>query len=195
MIAHVFALISAGYFRDDEFRHSQERIPHAEYLSASYYERWLRALETLLVGKNIATAEELEAGRSLRQQGGLELPPAAPERVRFALTNRISARLDLDVEPCFAPGEWVLARNINPPHHTRLPRYVRGKRGAIECDHGVFPFPDAGTHGEPDRPQHVYSVRFSARELWGDDAPPKDTLNIDLFDDYLEPLAPALRSD
>ncbi len=195
VIAHAFALLSSGYFRIDEFRHSQERIPPAEYLALGYYERWLRGLETLLVEKDIVTREELEAGRSLRAEGGLTLPPAPPELARFAMTKRIPASLDLDVTARFAPGEQVVARNINPPHHTRLPRYVRGRCGVIERDHGVFSFPDAGTHGEPDRPQHVYSVRFSARELWGDDAPPMDTLNIDLFDDYLEPLVPAQRSE
>ena len=34
------------------------------------------------------------------------------------------------------------ARNINPIGHTRLPRYARGKVGAIVRDHGVFVFPD-----------------------------------------------------
>ena len=197
VIAHALALFAAGYFRDGEFRHSQERIPAAEYLSASYYERWLRGLETLLVEHDIVTPEELAAGRSLRAQGdkGKALPPAAPERVRYGLKNRISASLEVDIAPRFAPGEQVRARNINPPHHTRLPRYVRGKRGEIERNHGVFPFPDSDIRGETDRPQHVYSVRFDARELWGDDAPPNDAVHIDLFDDYLEPLAPARPAD
>ncbi|MDP7603105.1 MAG: nitrile hydratase subunit beta, partial [Alphaproteobacteria bacterium] len=41
--------------------------------------------------------------------------------------------------------------------------------------------------GQGDRPQHIYSVRFSARDLWGPETPAKDSLNIDLWDDYLEP--------
>ncbi|MBI2969383.1 MAG: nitrile hydratase subunit beta, partial [Gammaproteobacteria bacterium] len=44
-------------------------------------------------------------------------------------------------------------------------------------------------HGGPDRPQHVYSVRFSARELWGEDAPARDALYIDLFDEYMDSLS------
>ena len=42
-------------------------------------------------------------------------------------------------------------------------------------------------HGGPDKPQHVYNVRFSARELWGEEAPANDSLYIDLFDDYMDP--------
>jgi len=37
------------------------------------------------------------------------------------------------------------------------------------------------------KPQHCYTVRFTARELWGDDAPARDAVHIDLWDDHLEP--------
>jgi nitrile hydratase len=40
---------------------------------------------------------------------------------------------------------------------------------------------------EGDKPQHVYSVRFDARELWGVAANPRDGVYIDLWEDYLEP--------
>ena len=41
-------------------------------------------------------------------------------------------------------------------------------------------------HGGPNRPQHVYNVHFSARELWGDDAPERDGIYLDLWEEYLE---------
>jgi nitrile hydratase len=53
-----------------------------------------------------------------------------------------------------------------------MPRYVRGKSGAVERDHGVFVFPDTNAIGQGEKPQHVYSVRFMGRELWGDQANP-----------------------
>ena len=34
--------------------------------------------------------------------------------------------------------------------------------------------------------QHCYSVRFSARELWGPTAAERDTLRVDVFDDYMD---------
>ena len=78
------------------------------------------------------------------------------------------------------------ARNINPIGHTRLPRYARGKTGVVERDHGVYGFPDTNAHFQGEKRQHVYSVRFTARELWGDAASPRDSVHIDMWDDYLE---------
>ena len=56
--ARVFALNRVlggrGVFTTDEFRDAIERIPPEEYLAAGYYERWLRALETLLAERGLA---------------------------------------------------------------------------------------------------------------------------------------------
>jgi nitrile hydratase len=81
----------------------------------------------------------------------------------------------------------VRARVINPTGHTRLPRYARGKIGTIHLDHGVYVFPDTNAHFKGESPQHVYSVRFGARELWGEQANPQDAVYLDMWDDYLEP--------
>ena len=89
--------------------------------------------------------------------------------------------------PRFHVGQRVRARNINPTGHTRLPRYARGKFGIVDRDHGVFVFPDSNAHFLGEMPQHVYSVRFTARELWGEQAKPKDTVMVAMWDDYLEP--------
>jgi nitrile hydratase len=87
----------------------------------------------------------------------------------------------------FQIGQRVRARNIHPITHTRLPRYARGKFGTIERDHGVFVFPDSNAQFLGEKPQHVYSVRFTAHELWGEQAKPLDTVYLALWDDYLEP--------
>ncbi|MFP6699998.1 MAG: SH3-like domain-containing protein [Alphaproteobacteria bacterium] len=100
--------------------------------------------------------------------------------------NTGTARVDADVAASFKVGDIIQARIINPTGHTRLPRYVRGKQGRIATDHGVFKFADSLAHGGGNQPQHLYSVRFDARELWGGDAKPQDCLYIDLWDDYLE---------
>jgi nitrile hydratase len=84
-------------------------------------------------------------------------------------------------------GQRVRARNINPVGHTRLPRYARGKTGTVERDHGVYVLPDTNAHFLGEKPQHVYSVRFTARELWGEQASPRDSVYLDMWDDYLEP--------
>ena len=101
--------------------------------------------------------------------------------------NRRAARLDDPVAPRFEPGDRVVTRNVHPLGHTRLPRYVRGRQGVIDRDHGVFIFPDTHALGLGKTPQHVYSVRFAARELWGPAAPAHDAVYVDLWDDYLDP--------
>ena len=97
-----------------------------------------------------------------------------------------TARVDQDIAPSFRVGETIRACNFHPTGHTRLPRYVRGKLGEIAADHGVFQFADSLAHGDEKQPQHLYSVKFTAQELWGQIAMPQDTLYIDLWDDYLE---------
>jgi len=61
--AHVFALnqalIGRGVYNLDEFRDAIERMPPQEYLAASYYEKWLRAITMLLAEKGVLTGEEL----------------------------------------------------------------------------------------------------------------------------------------
>lgn len=114
--------------------------------------------------------------------------PALPkDSVRAAIKSGASARAVASAPPRFKAGDIIVARNINPAGHTRLPRYVRGRRGAVQCDHGVFVFADARAHGLGDRPQHLYSVRFEARALWGDDDAPRDAVYLDLWESYLEP--------
>ena len=111
-------------------------------------------------------------------------PALAEELIR---QGRSAARRTVAVTAKFKPGDAVVARNIHPVGHTRIPRYVRGRRGIIDRDHGVFVFPDTNAELAGETPQHVYSVRFTARELWGDSAPARDVLYIDLWDDYLDP--------
>ena len=83
-------------------------------------------------------------------------------------------------------GDKVLTSNCQPVGHTRLPRYARGRRGVIDRDHGVFTFADTNAMKRDKKPQHLYSVRFSATEIWGSDASSIDSIYLDLWDDYLE---------
>jgi nitrile hydratase len=105
--------------------------------------------------------------------------------VEHALQNSRGARLDEDVPAKFRAGERVMTRNMHPVGHTRLPRYARARRGTIVSDYGVFVFPDSHAAGEGTNAQHLYSVRFSAQELWGPQASAADSVFLDLWDDYL----------
>jgi len=169
----------------DSSRYARERMPAADYLAATYYERWLYGLEKLLVEKGLVTGKELKSGCS--ESRGDETRTLRAAGVAEFLRNRIRARLDDNVPPKFRPGDRVAARNIHPAGHTRLPRYARGRRGVIDRDHGVFVFPDTSAMSNDSKPQHLYSVRFAARELWGADAPARDSVIVNLWDDHLEP--------
>jgi nitrile hydratase len=117
------------------------------------------------------------------------MPVLTKEMVPGLVKAGASARVAEAVPPKFAVGAKVRVKTINPPTHTRVPRYVRGKVGTVEFDHGVFALPETMAHGQGESPQHVYNVCFLATELWGAGVPVKDTLRIDLWDDHLEPVA------
>lgn len=185
----VFALTRAmGAWRRwniDASRHQRELIPGAEYLRMSYYERWLAGLVDLIVSRGLATREEIETGRAAKDAPKSE-PLLKLDEVPAVIARGATTRRDAAVPPSFVVGQRVRARNMNPVGHTRLPRYARGKLGVIHRDHGVFVFPDSNAHFLGEQPQHVYSVRFAARELWGEQASLRDAVNIDLWDSYLE---------
>ena len=106
------------------------------------------------------------------------------EEAWSALKKGGSARMAETREAKFAPGDVVFARKFNHPGHIRLPEYVQGHRGRIAADHGVFIFPDQHAAGTKE-PQRLYSVRFEAVQLWGDDASHRDAVYVDLFESYL----------
>ena len=170
----------------DAGRHEIELIPPAEYLRMSYYEKWTARLIELLVKSGMVTRAEIESGKPA--PGSLKATPAlTADKVSAMLRSGALASRNVPVAAQFKAGQRVRARNIHPGGHTRLPRYARGKLGAIERDHGVYVFPDTNSKFLGEKPQHVYSVRFAARELWGEQASPLDSVYIDLWDDYLEP--------
>jgi nitrile hydratase len=185
--ARVYALQRATSFHrrwnTDMSRFARERMPPAAYLEATYYERWLFGLQTLLVEQGLVTAQELATGRAATKAGESALRVSD---VAARMRGRSSARVAAAVPAKFKPGDVVVGRRINPVGHTRLPRYVRGRRGTVHIDHGVFTFPDTNAMSRDPKPQHCYSVRFEARELWGPEAPARDSVYLDLFDDYLD---------
>ncbi len=170
----------------DTGRYHIEIIPPADYLRMSYYEKWFVRMVDLLVKTGLITAKEAETGKP-DAGSAKQMPPLTPDRVPATALNRnIPSSVDPAIAPRFHAGQIVRARNIHPTGHTRLPRYARGKTGRIDRDHGVHNFPDANAHGLGPKRQHCYSVRFAARELWGDQASPHDFIYLDLWDDHLE---------
>jgi nitrile hydratase len=163
-----------------------ENLPPLEYLRMSYYEMRLVSLVERMIAGGAVTRAELDSGAPAAGSAK-SVPPLKAADVAAFMRRTPSLLNDNLVAPRFQVGEAVRARNINPVTHTRLPRYARGKSGVIDRDRGVAAFPDTSVYGQGDKPQHVYSVRFAAREVWGAGAAVQDAVYIDMWEDYLEP--------
>lgn len=83
----------------------------------------------------------------------------------------------------FRPGDRVRTSRADPPHHTRVPRYARGALGTIVEPQGEHPLPDDRARGLPAEPQPVYTVRFHARELFGQG---DHHVTVDVWEAHLE---------
>jgi nitrile hydratase len=179
------ATAALGKWNIDSSRHSIERIRPADYLRMSYYEKWLAGLVTRLEESGLVTPAELETGQPAPGTPKAT-PPLTAEHVAAPVAERGWFERPGNAPPRFAVGQAVRAKKINPTGHTRLPRYARGSAGVIDRVHGAHVLPDSNAHFRGESPQHLYSVRFSARELWGEAASARDAVYIDLWEDYLE---------
>ena len=161
--------VKRGIFNMDEYRHAIERMEPRHYLAASYYERSLTSLATLLVEKGVVTREELE------QRAGGIFPLAAPSA---------PGRTNVAGREHFLPGDRVRVRMDYVPGHVRMPGYIRGKSGIVVSESPVYPFPDAHAHGIDATDEPTYDVRFNALELWPNAAEPA-LVHVGVFQSYL----------
>ena len=185
VLAMVSALWYARAWHIDDTRYAQETLPPQVYLAASYWWRWALGMQKNLLERGLVTQDEIAAGRSLWPGKPLSRKLTADvvrtrmPRGNFFRQQQGPAR--------FKPGDRVRTRNIHPQTHTRLPRYARGRVGTIERVQGCHDFPDATVLGRGEDPQWLYTVVFTARELWGADADPALCVSIEAFEPYLEP--------
>lgn len=180
------AMGATGAWNLDVSRHARETIPPPEYLTSSYYEIWTKGVEKLVQQAGLVSAAELKAGAALEPPGHVKRVLAAAD-VPAVLARGGPCDRPAEQPARFQPGDAVVTRVINPAGHTRLPRYARGKRGIVERVHGVFVFPDTNAHGQGERPQWLYTIRFDGREVWGAEADATLSVSIDAWEGYLEP--------
>jgi len=162
--------VKLGIFNMDEYRHAIERMEPRHYLSASYYERSLTSLASLLVEKGLVSREELERDA----QGIFPLSfSGAPGRSN--VTHREK----------FKVGDRVKTRSEHIPGHVRMPAYVRGKVGVVVGESPAYPFPDAHAHGVRADDEPTYDVRFSTADLWPNSSD-EAFIHVGIFQSYLE---------
>lgn len=172
--ARVFGLLFAVTMKTGphRYRHAVERMDPAHYLAAPYYERMLTGILTLAVEHGLVTAAELDA------HAGGHVPLSRP------------VGPDVVVPPgpvgTFTVGDAVVVRTFRPRGHTRCPHWVRGRRGVVVRVDPPFEVPDVAAHARPAPSEPTYAVAFTARELWGADAPADETIHVDLWQRWLE---------
>jgi nitrile hydratase len=183
-----------GLYNVDEFRHARERIPPVDYLRNTYFEQWAEAIELLLTEKGVLTGDAIE-GRLAELDHSEDPEDVDPEpdddereRLLALAEESFSGGAPADYEhrdPRFEAGDRVRVRNLNPGGHTRVPGYTRRAAGEVRKHLGTFPLADAAARGE-EVLEPLYSVRFSARELWGEEYVETDAVNVDMWESYLE---------
>jgi len=188
-MAMTVAMGASGQWNIDLSRSARESLPPDIYLSSSYYEIWVRALEKLMLERQMVTAAELETGQMITPPVNVS-KVLTRDSVDAALKAGSPTERPIDQPALFKVGQKVRALNMHPQGHTRLPRYVRGHVGTIVSLHGGHVMPDQHTlRALP--PFHVsvewlYTVVFEGPTLWGSDSDPTVEVTVDAWESYLE---------
>ncbi len=170
----------------DRARHAVERMDTKEYLNSSYYERWLRGIEIMAKDLGYLSDEEIATGQVINHLETPHPPPDAQMIEGLSKGGVPATREDGKLEPVFNVGDEVKVRNLESKGHNRATNYVKGKVGEIAKFCGSHVLPDSHAHDLGENAQPLYSVRFEAKTLWGENVDRKDCVYIDLWEDYLE---------
>ena len=185
--------IAKGAFNLDEQRHGIELMKWSEYLDSTYYAHWLFSVERLLNDKGYISHEEVD--QRMRELGTPSMTPhpQKPEKLSPFAQQMIDVlwkgtphNLPAEQPPVFAVGAKVVVRNLNEATHNRLPGYLNKVPGVIAKQYGAFHDPGASAHEQVDRPNQLYQVRFTSRDVWGETVSEDFDLYADLFESYLE---------
>ena len=185
--------LAAGSLRQwnlDMSRHARECLPPKDYYAFSYYEKWISALANLLVAKGVISPDEfLDPIQKMHPLSSRKLLAAD---VAGVLSKGAPTSRSLEGPPKFLVGQSVKTRRADNKFisggHTRLPKYVERCEGKIEICHGAHVFPDTHAHDLGEQPEHLYTVSFLTSEVWESPENPSDTLCVDIWESYMEPV-------
>jgi nitrile hydratase subunit beta len=183
--AITMAMAMPGGWNIDMSRFAREDRPPEEYLGMSYYQIWLAGLERLMLERGLIAPDEIKAGKPLHPTKPVA-KTLTPDGVAGMLHRGGPTEREAKRPALFAAGDRVRTKNIHPPTHTRLPRYVRGHVGVVEPVLGYHVFPDSNATGAGENPQWLYTVTFDGVELWGKASDPNLTVSVDAWEPYLE---------
>ncbi len=191
MFALTRALRSALPYGGDQTRQEIERTDPTWYLAQGhsgdgYYSKWFHGHFCMLKQLGVASDAELDGGavQPLPPNLATVKPLAAADALGFLMGGAPGLKPDTASGRRFKPGDRVRTLRHGSEGHTRLPRFTRDKIGTVAVSHGRFNLADAVAAGQP-RAEPAYTVVFAARELWGPEAGPADTVALDLWESYL----------
>lgn len=185
VLALTLAMGGTGSWNIDASRAARETLP--DYAQLDYYRIWFAALERLMLQRGQLFADEAAAGRMLHDPAPV-LRTLQADKVAAAPAKGTPTERPATAPARFAVGQWVRTRAEAVDHHTRLPGYVRGKRGRIERVLGNHVFADSHAQGLGESPQWLYTVVFDAAELWIDQALEHgggSDVSVDAWESYL----------
>ncbi len=183
-MALTVAMGATGAWNIDMSRSARETLP--DYPRLSYYRIWIAALARLLRQRGLVHEDELAQARALHPAPPLPRTLTA-QAVPAVLARGAPTARALATPPRYAVGDAVRMRAAPALHHTRLPGYVRGKRGVVSALHGGHVYADTHAQGLGEQPAHLYTVAFEGRELWGDETGAAGlVVHVDAWEPYLE---------
>ena len=177
----------AAGITEGHFREAIESMPPAEYLNASYYERWMYGLE-----RRLERAGNLAPGDVQDALARTEAAPV-PERLDPELTDRVLAQQHRGgpLAPAAAPRFAGRRARARAPH--AAPRATRAARAtcaappaSIELVHGDDLLPDTGPRTRRARGGRLRRVLPLRRALRARARSRPSRVLVDLSEIYLE---------
>lgn len=177
-----------------DLRKGAEAMHPFEYFKYRYYEKWLGGISAFFVGRGYLSQQELDsrtanylsAPDASTPSGG---PKSIDQQVIKYLRVGDSPKRSVAAKPKYELGDTVVIKDLPPTDHTRLPGYLRAKKGVIATVYdGAYTYfcKTADGLGEP---MPVYCVRFDPVEVWGELAEDNSHVYADVFEAYIEGLA------
>jgi hypothetical protein len=175
-------LAARRVFTSHHFRRAIERLGNDDYDNSSYYERWLIALETLVVEHHLVTAEDLH--RAQRRRFGDHAEEHTHVMPQRPMPNHPETLADPRIRAPLSPGTRVqLVGGIGA--HNRLPDWALGHAGVIRACRGLFPLPDLIVAGNTTGTRYpLYSIELRGADVFPD-AHRNDVLYLDAYGPYL----------
>lgn len=167
----------------DWFRHGIENMVPSDYLSFAYFNKWCTNYYMLLIDGGILTEQEAISGHAENSADQAHAMTVADAVIANQNANK-DFSVDIDTAPRFVVGDTIATKRRTHSGHTRLPAYARNATGTVVTHHGAHLLADKGAQGEHFG-EHLYTVSFTATELWGPDANPRDTVTLELWDSYI----------